>query len=59
MRLIDADKLKDEVASMWGDSNHITESIYEIIDNIPTIETQTIRLSAHKGITNTKLKKGT
>lgn len=36
MRLIDADKIKEEVALMWGDNSHITESICEIIDHIPT-----------------------
>lgn len=39
MRLVDADKIKEEVALMWGDNSHITESVYEIIDNIPTEET--------------------
>jgi hypothetical protein len=37
MRTIDADELKEKVALMWGDNNHITESMYEIIDNAPTI----------------------
>ena len=40
MRLIDADKLKEEVALMWGDNSHITESVCEIIDHIPTVEPQ-------------------
>ena len=38
MRLGDLDALKEKVALMWGDNNHITESIYEIIDNAPTVD---------------------
>lgn len=38
MRLGDLDALKEKVALMWGDNNHITESIYDIIDNAPTVE---------------------
>ena len=36
MRLIDADALKEKVALMWCDNNHITESMNEIIDNAST-----------------------
>ncbi len=38
MRLGDLDDLKESIALMWGDNNHVTESMYEIIDNAPTVE---------------------
>lgn len=41
MRLGDLDALKEKVALMWGDNNHITESMNEIIDNAPTVEPET------------------
>lgn len=37
MRLGDFDALKAEVALMFGDKTHITESVCELIDNAPTI----------------------
>ena len=36
--LISREALKEAVALMWGDNNHVTESVNEIIDNAPTIE---------------------
>jgi hypothetical protein len=42
MRLGDLDDLKEKVALMWGDNNHITESMYEIIDNAPTVDLKDI-----------------
>lgn len=38
MKSIDADALKKEVALMFGDKTHITESVCELIDNAPTVE---------------------
>ena len=36
--LISREALKENVALMWGDNSHITESMNEIIDNAPTVE---------------------
>ena len=38
MRLGDLDALKAEVALMFGDKTHVTESVCELIDNAPTVE---------------------
>lgn len=38
MRLGDFDALKAEVALMFGDKTHITESVCELIDNAQSVE---------------------
>lgn len=40
--LISRDALKAEVALMFGDKTHITESVCELIDNAPTVDTYTL-----------------
>ena len=39
--LISRSVLKEKVALMWGDNSHVTESMYEIIDNTSIVKRTT------------------
>lgn len=54
--LISREALKEEVALMFGNKTHITESVCELIDNAPTVTPQAfingiVELISKNGIT--------